>query len=305
MSTGTRIATFAVVLGAAFVAAFALGSAFEPADTEAGDGHGAMEAASGGHGAMTAAGHGRQAEAGGHGGHEDAAAAMRGLAVSEDGYTLRLSQTRVSARETRRLRFRIEGPDGAAVTRFDELHEREMHLIVVRRDGAHFQHLHPTIDGDGTWSVALKLPAPGVYRAFADFSVAGETHTLAADVFAPGAFRPRSLPAAATVDRTAGYEVRLREPAVQAGVPSTLRFFLRKGGEPVAPAGYLGARGHLVALREGDLAYLHVHPDAGETAPHEIPYSATFPTVGRYRLYLQFKHAGRVQTAEFTLAVAR
>ena len=30
-----------------------------------------------------------------------------------------------------------------------------------------------------------------------------------------------------------------------------------------------------------------------------------FPSAGRYRLYLQFKHDGRVHTAEFTLQVAR
>ena len=30
-----------------------------------------------------------------------------------------------------------------------------------------------------------------------------------------------------------------------------------------------------------------------------------FPSEGRYRLYLQFKHEGRVHTAEFTHEVAR
>ena len=63
---------------------------------------------------------------------------------------------------------------------------------------------------------------------------------------------------------------------------------------------YLGARGHLVMLRAGDLAYQHVHPlgdalafDAGDAAP------------GTYRLFLQFRHAGRVHTAAFTHEVAR
>ncbi len=32
---------------------------------------------------------------------------------------------------------------------------------------------------------------------------------------------------------------------------------------------------------------------------------ATFPTAGRYRLFLQFKTEGRVHTAEFTQEVAR
>ena len=61
---------------------------------------------------------------------------------------------------------------------------------------------------------------------------------------------------------------------------------------------YLGARGHLVALRDGDLAYLHVHADEDRLA-----FEADFPTVGAYRLFLQFRHGGEVRTAEFTVEV--
>ena len=62
-----------------------------------------------------------------------------------------------------------------------------------------------------------------------------------------------------------------------------------------------GAGGHLVALREGDLAFLHVHPD--EHAD-DVAFEATFPTTGRYRLFLQFKHDGAVQTVAFTQEVS-
>jgi hypothetical protein len=54
-----------------------------------------------------------------------------------------------------------------------------------------------------------------------------------------------------------------------------------------------------VALREGDLAFLHVHP-TGEG----VTFEATFPSEGRYRLFLQFQHEGRVQTVAFTQVVA-
>jgi hypothetical protein len=294
MSPRARIASFALVLGAAFAAAFLLGSAFDPADTDAGGAHGEA--------AHEEAG----AHADAHGGHPAAAAAMAaGLAVAEGGYALRLSPTRMQPGETRELRFRIEDAGGEVVHHFDELHERELHLIVVRRDGAHFQHLHPELGADGTWRVALTLPAAGVYRAFADFSVAGEQHTLAADLFAPGPFRPRPFPASTAVDRVGGYEVSLRAGTLAAAEPSALRFVISERGEPVEPENYLGAKGHLVALREGDLAFLHVHPDDGEVAANVIPYTATFPTAGRYRLFLQFKHEDRVRTAPFTVTVAR
>jgi hypothetical protein len=67
---------------------------------------------------------------------------------------------------------------------------------------------------------------------------------------------------------------------------------------------YLGALGHLVAQREGDLAFLHVHPEDHEgCAGPEIAFHATFPSVGRYRLFLQFAHAGGVRTAGCTVMV--
>ena len=82
---------------------------------------------------------------------------------------------------------------------------------------------------------------------------------------------------------------------------------VRRGGQPVTDLEpYLGAFGHLVALREGDLAYLHGHP-SGE-APHavessgpEITFEVNAPTPGRYLLYLNFQVDGRVHTAPLTI----
>ncbi|MEV6492826.1 hypothetical protein AB0M20_30025 [Actinoplanes sp. NPDC051633] len=74
---------------------------------------------------------------------------------------------------------------------------------------------------------------------------------------------------------------------------------MSKDGKPVTDLQpYLGAYGHLVALRHGDLAYLHVHPDGtpgdGRTAAGPgIIFHADVPSAGAYRLYLDFQHAGR------------
>ncbi len=284
MSPRARIAAFALVLGVAFGAAFALGSAFEPVDTEAG-GHGENG------GAHSGAAHG-------------------------GGYTLRLDRSRLAPGEAGRLRFRIEDADGATVRRFDQLHERRMHLIVVRRDGTGFQHLHPEPGADGTWAVPLELATAGAYRAFADFSVGGEQHTLSGDLSAgDGEFEPRPFPAPAALAATSGYEVRLDAGTPRAGADSRLTFAVTRNGEGVGDLQpYLGAKGHLVALREGDLAYLHVHPEDGAhehgghaaaAHPNEIAFATAFPSPGRYRLYLQFRHEGAVRTAEFTVEVPR
>jgi len=288
LSTQARVALFAVGLVAVFSASFAVGSVVEPADTDG------EEMEMGGH-----------ADAGGHAATGSTSTATTGLAVSEGGYSLRLDPTFFEVGEARELRFQIEGPDGEPVHHFDRLHERELHLIVVRRDGSHFQHLHPELDASGIWTVEVELPAAGVYRVFADFAVGGEDHTLATDIFAAGEFEPRRFPAPSALDEAAGYELRLVDASIEAGRSSDLKFAVTRNGEAVTDLeDYLGAKGHLVALREGDLAFLHVHPDEA-TAPNVIPFGAHFPTAGSYRLFLQFKHEGQVRTAEFTVEVGR
>jgi hypothetical protein len=225
---------------------------------------------------------------------------IRGLAVSERGLTLELARRTAQPGTPFRLAFRIVGPDGRAVRAFDVEHTRRMHLIVVRRDLTGFQHLHPSLRADGLWTTPLTLPQPGAYRVFADFAVDGEPATLADDVQVDGDVRSRTLPASARTAATDGFRVGLTGPAVRAGRESELTFEVTRAGRPVALQDYLGAKGHLVALREGDLAFLHVHPDASS-----LRFEASFPNAGRYRLFLQFRVAGQVHTAAFTLEVSR
>ena len=58
-----------------------------------------------------------------------------------------------------------------------------------------------------------------------------------------------------------------------------------------------------MVLRDGDLAYVHGHPEAPAGAGPEIPFAVTFPSGGRYRLFLEFEHAGAVHVAAFTVTV--
>ena len=289
-----RIAIFVAALALVFGAAAALGSLVEPAETNEGTEE-TMEA--------------HTAETDSHGGHasEEAGHEPAGLGVAAGGYAVRFAPTQFERGEAGELRFTVDGPGGAPVTEFDELHQRRMHLIVIRRDGTEFRHLHPEMDAAGTWSVPVRFGEAGVYRAFADFSADGEQHTLAGDLFVSGGdFESRPFPAPQEVDEAGGYEVRLEAGDQVAGEHSELSFSVRRGGRPVEDLQpYLGAKGHLVALREGDLAFLHVHPEETDGAASEIVFEATFPTTGRYRLYLQFKHEGVVQTVEFTVLVSR
>lgn len=312
MRAGTRITLFGLLLALVFGAAIWIGSLVDPADTRTDSAH-------------TETGHEttgeEEDEMYGHGGRTLMRAAPAGLAVSEGGYSLTLYPAFNEVGDRGELRFSITDGDGDTVTEFDETHERRMHLIVVRRDGSGFRHLHPEMDDAGTWTAATAFQEAGVYRVFADFSANGNSRTLATDLFVSGGhFEARPFPEPSLRYETNGYQVTLDAEDAAAGESASLSFGVEKDGQPVEDLGpYLGAKGHLVALREGDLAFLHVHPeeadgehshgspsaasDHDDSAAEEIAFGASFPTPGRYRLYLQFKHQGVVQTAEFTVSV--
>jgi hypothetical protein len=243
---------------------------------------------------------GKSAATGGHTGDTMAAQAVRGLAVSDNGLTLKLARTTAAPGKPFDLAFRIVDRRGQTVRDFDVEHTKRMHFIVVRRDMTGFQHLHPTESPDGTWSVPVTLRDAGSYRVFADFSVGGRPQTLAEDVTVDGEVRTQELPAPTRSANVDGLRVSLTEGASKAGAESELAFDVTRDGEPVAVQPYLGAKGHLVALRQGDLAYLHVHPDE-----NSLKFMAEFPTAGTYRLFLQFQTDGRVHTAAFTQEVSR
>lgn len=288
MSTATRLAAYGVALVVVAASAWAIGTAVGPVESAT----------------PAEAGHGDT-----HGGSAAAAQEVglpAGLASSRDGYTLTPTSTTVIPGAPTDFTFRVTGPDGKPVTRFDVAHEKRMHLIVVRRDTSGFQHIHPEMSADGTWTVPLTLADAGSYRAFADFAPTGGTPTtLGVDLAAPGPFQPADYAESrvATVD---GYQVTLDGDLVP-GKTAEVTLTVSKDGKPVTDLQpYLGAYGHLVALRVGDLAYLHVHPDGepgdGTTKPGPtVTFFAEVPSGGAYRLFLDFQHAGTVRTAEFTL----
>lgn len=218
---------------------------------------------------------------------------------SPESYALLAEQTTFEPGEAAPFRFRVLAPDGRAVNAYRVLHERELHLIVVRRDLATFSHLHPLRDPDGTWQTDLMLPSAGPYRAFADVAPVGaHDMTLAVDLSAPGEWTPQDLPPVSATAHVDDYEVRM-SGALVAGAHSTIAFEVTRGGEPVELQPYLGALGHLVALRAEELEYLHVHPLA-DASSDSVRFGVEVPRPGAYRLFFQFRHAEVVHTVALT-----
>jgi hypothetical protein len=285
MSLLARIGSFAAALLAVFGAAFAVGHKVDPI---------------------------RETPSSQHGAHAEqpmAAAGQPGLAVTDGDYTLVPAFTTIAAAGRTSYSFTVQGPDGKPLTSYTASHTKELHLIVVRRDLSTFAHLHPSRDAHGTWSAQLTLPAAGDYRVLADFIPAGADNpvVLGTDLSVGGTYRPAALPPASTTSSVDGYDVTLSGDAV-AEAESDLTFTVTRAGQPVTDLQpYLGAFGHLVALRAGDLGYLHTHPavDArgNERGGPQIRFGTEFPSPGSYRLFLQFQAGGEVHTAAFTVLV--
>ena len=296
LSTPARVGIFATGLVALFATALGVGSAVGPVVDPPPTGDAAMAE----HGDDMAQ---DMSETGEHGEEH----LPGGLMVSQDGYTLELADTQLQPGRSVPLAFTVTDEGGAPLTSFDVEHEKKLHLIVVRRDGTGFQHVHPELDAaSGEWSTEVDLSA-GPWRVLADFVPAGadEGITLGADLAVAGDFEPVQPPAQTRTSQVDDYTVTLDGDLV-AGADADLTLTVEKGGQPVTDLQpYLGANGHLVALRDGDLAYLHVHPEDDGTAGPEIGFVAEVPSAGRYFLYLDFLHDDVVRTATFTLEASR
>jgi hypothetical protein len=221
-----------------------------------------------------------------------------GVVSAEEGYRF-VPATRQLAEDGGTFRFVIDGPDGSPVLEFQEEHDKELHLIVVNRDLTVFNHVHPTRAADGTWSIDLPALPAGSYRAVADFHVAGGPRfALGTDVSVAGDFVPTALTEPAATSSVDGYEVTLESEA-GAGGDVEIALTVRKDGRVVTDLQpYLGAFGHLVAMRTGDLAYAHVHPD--DALDGTVHFDAELNAEGRYGMFFDFKHGDTVHTATFT-----
>lgn len=299
MKAGTRLALYGVGLAAASGGGFLVADAVVPDSfvTQWAEGR-----------EMNTHGEGHDG-----GGAQLAGNTINGVALEAGGFTLSPVLAPASVGTEGELSFQIETSSGEPVTAFTEEHDKELHLIVVRTDGSGFRHVHPELDtATGTWSLPWKWDEAGTYRVYADFTpgangAGGVTLTRSLEV--AGNFAPMTSEVQ-RITEVDGFKVTLGGD-LTAGKSSDLSIAIERDGTPVKTLEpYLGAFGHLVALREGDLAYLHVHAEGdaaspGDTAGPDIGFAAEAPTAGRYLLYFDFQVEGKVRTAKFVIEANR
>jgi len=189
--------------------------------------------------------------------------------------------------------FHLRGPDGTTVTKFDKVHEALLHVIIVRPDLSDYHHVHPEVRSDGSWD--LTLPATGQWHVVFDSTPSGQSAPIVVsanmDDEQPVATVP--LPAPNDVVQVDGLTVTRTD--------FTFAVTNADGSVPTDLEPYLGQAAHLVAIRQGDLAYTHLHPINDMVGMFMFGKGIEAP--GTYRLFLQFGRDGDVLLAEFTVVI--
>ena len=241
----------------------------------------------------------------------DAASSGNGLAAAQDGYRMTSPTADVPAGRSADYRFTVTGPAGRPVTDFTVDQTKRMHFYAIRTDLTGFQHLHPTMAKNGTWTAPLAALRPGTWRLYASFTPAtgsgkGKDFVLSRTVKVSGMPMPASLPEASGTTTVDGYTIAVKGD-LMAGMAHRLTATVTKNGKPVTDLQpYLDTYAHLTAFHQGDLAFAHLHPETEVKGDHGGPtltFHAEFAQSGNWRLFLQFQTGGRLHTAALTLHV--
>jgi len=209
---------------------------------------------------------------------------------------------------------------------------KEIHLVVISDDWTYFRHLHPALDPNGRFTIALSFPHPGAYQVYSDTQPRG----LAQQVFrfplvvGTGGTPVRIGLPAATGPRVAvgPYVVALGSDRLAVGRETGIPVTITRDGKPAAGLRpYLGGAAHAILIDSRTLDYLHVHPVAaggegtpardeqatmgdmtampalapGATVPPHLALHVRAPSAGTYKLWLQFQAPAGVEVAPFVM----
>jgi hypothetical protein len=237
-----------------------------------------------------------------HGGHEQMqmpAATARKLVVKTD-------PSQPQAGEVTKLLLQILDNDGQPITKFALLHEKLVHLIVVREGLDEFSHLHPLVDASGNITIEHVFPKAGQYRLFADHQPQGQTPGLArGELIVAGDDESAAALVSNASDEIAVGAIKAHVAFQPGEQETTVRFHLVDASDQVVSdlQPYLGAMGHLVIISADGADYVHAHPlSESRSAPEGVvEFAAHFPKPGLYKAWGQFQRHDTVFTVPFVL----
>jgi hypothetical protein len=199
---------------------------------------------------------------------------------------------------------------GTEQVALDVEHEKKIHFILVSDDLSWFEHIHPEYSNDGSYKVDTKFPAPGSYKAFADYKPTGGSHVVdKIDVKVTGTAPAAKKFTDTKLSGTSGsysFELQPEGGKLETGTALHIKGILKKDGKEIDAntlENYLGAKGHFVLIGMNDKDYLHVHPGV-ENGKFDL--HTTIDKPGIYRGWMQFNGGNnKIETIDFTWNVTK
>ena len=253
------------------------------------------------------------------------------------GSLLRLRLDNPPETEPRRI-YRTEQPDRLSLNHLIPDHGHVMHLFIVSMpEMKGFWHLHPDEVQTGDFAQNLPIMPEGQYKLYADIVYhTGFPETQVATVNLPAVAgqlmsgddsgAPELAPADKVAQLSGGYRMvwQRDDKPFKAGQPYWFRFRVEdKDGKPATGMEpYMGMAGHAVFLSADGNTFAHVNPAGSvsmaavdlaeggnsksgmsgmghDRGAQEVSFPYGFPQAGEYRIFVQVKRAGKVETAEF------
>ena len=201
----------------------------------------------------------------------------------------------------------IKDFSGKVIETFQAVHEKEMHLLAIKKDLSVFQHLHPHYLGKGRFQVKTTFPKAGEYKFYADFLPEGANQQLAShELVVKGMETKEEVVADKLLKKEIDdltIELILPEAKVDEHISLIFTLNDKNGNQITELEPYLGSAGHVVIVSEDMNEFLHVHPVDENTKGPNVEYMTSFPQSGLYKIWGQFKYKQKLYTVPFVIEV--
>lgn len=229
------------------------------------------------------------------------------LNKSDEKYFLELKSNaiRINSGEVIKLFFLPKNKfDEKKLVQLETIHEKKIHLIIVSDDLGYFEHIHPTQNNSGEYSVETVFPFGGNYKLFAEYKPVGNNKiTDKFDLFVNGDEKPKSIYKKEKLNyKDNSFYLTLKNADnIIAGNETHIPVEIFKDGKELNAANfdnYLGEKAHAVLIGIANFDFLHVHP---MVMNNKLNLHMNIVESGYYRLWLQFQIDGKLYTADFVL----
>ena len=198
------------------------------------------------------------------------------------------------------LTFTIKNIEsGEPVSNLEIVHDKIMHVVLVRKDMVYFDHIHPLQKEIGTFFVPYSFYASGDYRIWIDFTIEGMQHIVDFDTSVSGTSE------ATQEDRLKNLNVKIKTlDKIKIGEPTRLEFIVTDyDNNPVLiKEKFLAANAHIIIIDKSLDEFGHTHDEKFDE-DNILSFEYIFQKNGMHKLWVQFSVDGITRTGEFEIMV--